>query len=62
MHDICDIYLNFDTITEVKYETEPMFPLPAITICFGKTYPMKHYIILLKLSLENQAILIKLNI
>ena len=39
---ISELYFSYETITNVKYETENTLDLPGITICYNKLIQLKH--------------------
>ncbi len=38
INEISQIYLSYETITKIRYETEAIISLPAITVCSDKRY------------------------
>ena len=41
VHDLIVRYLKYETITEITYESDAIYPLPGITICTNKKYLLK---------------------
>src|ERR1700753_965590 len=39
---ISELYFSYETITNVKYETQNTINLPGITICYSKLIQLKH--------------------